>query len=172
MSRESTAAHPTGATRPALHGASGRRISPGLLALGYLVFVLAGMLTAAIEVLLVPSRLGVTLVPIAPVLAVLSNIALPAISRGLTDTRLSAAPPVVGWIVTAVLLASSTPEGDVLLPAGGESYISYSLLVLGLLTGVIMVLISNGPLAWTGAWLRDRVLKPRARSGSDSDDAR
>lgn len=149
------------------------RIHPALLALGYLVFALAGMLTAAIEVLLVPSRLGVTLVPIAPVLAVLGNIALPAISRGLTDSRLSAAPPVVGWIVTALLLASSTPEGDVLLPAGGESYISYSLLALGLLTGVVMVLISNGPVAWTGSRLRTRWarLLP-ARSGSDSGGAR
>lgn len=171
MSRPRAAAHPAGAGFSSPR-TSERRISPGLLALGYLVFVLAGMLTAAIEVLLVPSRLGVTLVPIAPVLAVLSNIALPAISRGLTDTRLSAAPPVVGWIVTAVLLASSTPEGDVLLPAGGESYISYSLLVLGLLTGVIMVLMSNGPVAWTGGWLRDRVTRSRARFGSDSDDAR
>lgn len=149
------------------------RIHPALLALGYLVFTLVGMLTAAIEVLLVPSRLGVTLVPLAPVLALLSNIALPAISRGLTDSRLSAAPPVVGWIVTALLLASSTPEGDVLLPAGGESYISYSLLALGLLTGVVMVLISNGPVAWTGAWLRTRWARLlQARSGSDSGGAR
>lgn len=172
MSQPWTADHPTGVGGLAWHGASGPRFHPGLLALGYLVFVLAGMLTAAIEVLLVPSRLGVTLVPIAPVLAVLSNIALPAISRGLTDTRLSAAPPVVGWIVTAVLLASSTPEGDVLLPAGGESYISYSLLVLGLLTGVVMVLVSNGPLAWTGSRLRNRLSATPARSGSDSGDAR
>lgn len=143
-----------------------------MLAFGYLVFALAGMLTAAIEVLLVPSRLGVTLVPIAPMLAVLSNVALPAIARGLTDTRLSAAPPVVGWVVTAVLLASSTPEGDVLLPAGGESYISYSLLVLGLLTGIVMVLISNGSAAWTGTWFRNRLTRTMARRGSDSDDVR
>lgn len=129
------------------------RPAAGLLALGYLLFAVAGVLTAAIEVVLVPSRIGQTLVPIAPVLAVLTNIALPAISRGLTDTVLSAAPPVAGWLVTTFVLASSTPEGDVLLPAGGEAYVSYSLLGFGTLAGLLTLWRASRPGAWTGRWL-------------------
>jgi hypothetical protein len=131
----------------------------GLLSLGYLVFAVAGVLTAAIEVLLVPSRIGQTLVPIAPLLAVLSNIALPAISRGLTDTVLSAVPPVAGWLVTTFVLASATPEGDVLLPAGDTSYVSYSLLGFGTLAGLVTLWRASRPGPWTGRWLSARLAR-------------
>jgi Family of unknown function (DUF6113) len=129
----------------------------GLLALGYLLFAVAGVLSAVLEVLLVPTRIGQTLVPIAPVLAVLTNIALPAISRGLTDTVLSAVPPVAGWLVTTFVLASSTPEGDVLLPAGSAAYISYSLLGFGTLAGFITIWRASRPGPWTGRWLSSRL---------------
>lgn len=140
------------------------RPAAGLLALGYLIFALAGAMSAVIEVLLVPSRIGQTLVPLAPLLAVISNIALPALSRGLTDTMASAMPPVLGWLVTTFVLAGARPEGDVLLPAGDAAYISYSLLGFGLLAGVITVWRANRPGAWTGRWLS----RWPARSGSDS----
>lgn len=144
------------------------RLPAGLLALGYLLFTAAGAMSAVIEVLLVPSRIGQTLIPLAPALAVLSNVALPAISRGLSDTMLSAVPPVAGWLVTTFILASATPEGDVLLPAGDEAYISYSLLGFGTLAGLLTVWRAGRPGAWTGhrlsSWL--------ARGGSGSDGAR
>ena len=149
----------------AVPGAPPARMPAGLLALGYLVFAAAGAMSAVIEVLLVPSRIGQTLIPLAPALAVLSNVALPAISRGLTDTMLSAVPPVAGWLVTTFVLASATPEGDVLLPAGDEAYISYSLLGFGTLAGLITVWRAGRPGAWTGRWLSSRL----ARGGSDSD---
>jgi hypothetical protein len=141
---------------------AGARPHAGLLALGYLLFAAAGAMTAAIEVLLVPSRIGQTLIPLAPVLAVLSNVALPVISRGLTDSTLSAVPPVAGWLVTTLVLASATPEGDVLLPAGDAAYISYSLLGFGTLAGLVTVWRASRPGAWTGRWLSSRL----ARSGS------
>jgi len=144
------------------------RPNRSMLALGYLLFAVAGVLAAAIEVLLVPSRIGQTLVPIAPILAVLSNVALPAISRGLTDTVLSAVPPVAGWLVTTFVLASSTPEGDVLLPAGSEAYISYSLLGFGTLAGLLTIWRASRP----GAWTRPRFTARPARPGSGTGDAR
>jgi hypothetical protein len=144
------------------------RLGPGLVGLGYLLFAVAGALCAAIEVLLVPSRLGQTLIPLAPALAVISNVALPAISRGLTDTRLSAVPPVLGWLLVTFVLASSTPEQDVLLPAGRESYISYSLLGFGTLAGLVTVAMAGRRGSWTGRWLSSRL----GRAGSDSDGAR
>jgi hypothetical protein len=140
----------------------------GLLALGYLLYAAAGALSAVIEVLLVPSRIGQTLIPLAPALAVLSNVALPALSRGLSDTMLSAVPPVAGWLVTTFVLASATPEGDVLLPAGDEAYISYSLLAFGTLAGLVTVWRASRPGAWTGQRLRSWLV----RSGSGSDGAR
>ncbi len=144
------------------------RPAAGVLALGYLLFALAGAMTAVIEVLLVPSRIGQTLVPLAPLLAVVSNIALPAISRGLTDTVASAVPPVLGWLATTFVLAGARPEGDVLLPAGDAAYISYSLLGFGLLAAVITLWRASRPGAWTAGWLSRRP----ARSGSGSDGGR
>lgn len=140
------------------------RPAAGLLAVGYLLFAVAGAMTAAIEVLLVPSRIGQTLVPLAPLLAVVSNIALPAISRGLTDTMASAVPPVAGWLVTTFVLAGARPEGDVLLPAGDAAYISYSLLGLGLLAGGVTIWRAGRPGPWFSRW--------PVRSGSGSDGAR
>lgn len=157
-------------------GQPAERLPAGLLALGYLLFAAAGALCAAIEVLLVPSRIGQSLIPLAPALAVLSNVALPAISRGLSDTVLSAVPPVAGWLVTTFVLASATPEGDVLLPAGDEAYISYALLGLGTAAGLITIWRANRPGAWTGGrlgwWLTGGLSSRPARGGSDNDGAR
>jgi hypothetical protein len=162
MSRDGSAGAPgTARSVPA-------RAHPGLLALGYLLFVVAGALTATIEVLLVPSRLGQTLVPLAPALAVLSNVALPLLSRSLGESMLSAVPPVAGWLVTTFVLAGATPEGDVLLPAGDAAYISYSLLGFGTLAGLVTIWRTNRPGPWSLGWLSS----PTARSGSDNDGAR
>jgi len=168
----SGATSPTGSAQP-----RSARLPAGLLALGYLLFAAAGALTAVIEVLLVPTRIGQTLIPLAPALAVLSNVALPAISRGLSDTALSAVPPVAGWLVTTFVLASATPEGDVLLPAGDAAYVSYSLLGFGTLAGFVTIWRANRSGAWTGGRLGSRLAGGRlrsrpARAGSDSDGAR
>jgi hypothetical protein len=144
------------------------RPAAGVLALGYLLFTVAGAMTAVIEVLLVPSRIGQTLVPLAPLLAVVSNVALPAISRGLTDTMASAVPPVLGWLATTFVLAGARPEGDVLLPAGDAAYISYSLLGFGLLAAAITLWRASRPGAWTGGRLSRRL----GQSGSGSDGGR
>jgi len=165
MSRPARAAEPP-AAEPA-GSRAGSRPGPALLALGYLLFAVAGAMTAAIEVLLVPSRIGQTLVPLAPALAVLSNVALPTLSRGLTDTRASAVPPYAGWLVATLVLAGARPEGDVLLPAGDAAYISYSLLGLGTLAGAVTVARANR--RRTG--LR-RVSSRRERAGSGSGGAR
>lgn len=164
------AAHPVPARAA---GTAGRPQPPGLLAAGYLVFALAGVLAASYEVLLVPTRWGSTLVPVAPVLAVLGNIALPAIARGLTDTVRSALPPVLGWLVGFFVLSMARPEGDVLLPAGPTTWVVYALLAGGAVAGVGTLVAASRPGAWTGQSVRDRLARLRpARPGSDSGDAR
>lgn len=115
-----------------------RPLPSGLVALGLVLYGIAGALSALLEILLVPLRVGTVLVPIAVVLAVASNIVIPWLSSGLTTAAFGAAPPVVLWIVTAFLLSTSRPEGDVLLPGGTNvQWVSYGVLFGGLFTGLI-----------------------------------
>jgi len=168
--------------------------SGAVLAAGYLIYAVAGVLCAVFEVLLVPTRWGSTLLPIAPVLAVASNVSLPLICRRLTSTTRSALPPVVGWLVAAFALASTRPEGDVLLPAGDTAWVSYGVLFGGALAAMATLVLAgrglggfvgrqlppgdDGPArpvdAPPGPALRP-LPRPRhgpARSGSGSGDAR
>lgn len=139
-----------------------------LLIAGYLIFFTAGALCATYEVLLVPTRWGATLIPIAPLLAIGSNIALPVIARGLTRTAGSAMVPVLGWFVAVFLLASARPEGDVLLPAGDTAWVSYGLLLCGALAAIITLVAGDRPGRLLGRWFSRQPAAP----GSDSDDAR
>jgi hypothetical protein len=116
-----------------------------LVLAGYLIYAVAGVLCAVYEVLLVPTRWGSHLLPIAPVLALGSNVGLPLLSRQLTGTVRSALPPVVGWLLAAFVLASTRPEGDVLLPAGDTAWVSYGVLFGGALAGLAtLVLVGRG----------------------------
>jgi hypothetical protein len=172
--------------------------SSALIAVGYLIYAVAGVLCAVFEVLLVPTRWGSTLVPIAPVLAIASNVALPLICRRLTGTGRSALPPVAGWLLAAFVLASTRPEGDVLLPAGDTAWVSYGVLFGGALAAVLTLVLAgrgwgvhrkpphpSGPAGQGGSaevrpgQARSPVLRPLprprhgpARSGSGSGDAR
>ncbi len=116
----------------------------GLRVLGLVLYTAAGVGTAAFEVLLIPLRIGSSLAPIAVLLAVVTNIALPRLSRVLTGTTAGAVPPVIGWIVTVAALAVQTSEGDVLLPGGSTEYVSYGVMLGGLFAGVLTVLVLAG----------------------------
>jgi hypothetical protein len=115
-----------------------RPLAAPLVVLGLLLYAAAGALTALVEILLVPLRMGSTLVPLAVVLAVAGNIVIPWLSSQLTSAAFGAAPPVVAWILTAFLLSTSRPEGDVLLPGGSSvQWVSYGVLFGGLFTALI-----------------------------------
>jgi hypothetical protein len=166
--------------------------SSAVIAAGYLIYAVAGVLCAVFEVLLVPTRWGATLLPIAPVLAIASNVALPVLCRRLTGTVRSALPPVVGWLLAAFVLASTRPEGDVLLPAGDTAWVSYSVLFGGALAAMLTLALTGrgllirreppqlpGPPDPVGSPqpepARRPLPRPRhgpARSGSGSGDAR
>ncbi|HEU5270017.1 MAG TPA: hypothetical protein VFU36_08840 [Jatrophihabitans sp.] len=165
-------------------GSDSHRLPIGLVVLGMALFAVAGMLAGLIEVTLIPLRYGTALIPLAPVLAVLTGVLLPAIGRGLTDTARAAAPPAFGQLLTIWLLATGRPEGDVLLPAGDIAGVSYAVLILGTLVPLIMLGFASRPGPWRwplGGWAtmrRSRVTRRRpgrlrqARHGSDSDGAR
>jgi hypothetical protein len=162
------------APAPPVAEPAGTRLPVALLLVGYLIFALAGVLMGALEVTLVPLRWGSTLVPIAPVLAALSGVLLPAVSRGLTDTMGSAVPPVLGQVVTIWALGTWHTGGDVLLPAGDTTWVSYTVLLFGALVPLVMVGVAArpGPWTWAGARAALRVTDRRARPGSGSGDAR
>lgn len=128
-----------------------------LLGLAYLLFAVAGALLGAFCVLLIPLRAGTTLLPVAPVLAVLAGVLLPAVARGLTDTLRSTAPPVIGQVLGIWALSMGRPEGDVLMPAGATEAVSYAVLILGTLAPLFVLGLSSRPGRWSLASFRSGV---------------
>ena len=158
------------------------RLPPALLALAYLLFAVAGLLVGVVCVTLIPLRAGTALVPIAPVLALVAGVTLPAVSRGLTDSIASAAPAAIGQVAGIWVLSTGRPEGDVLMPAGSTASVSYAVLILGTLAPLFMLGLATRPGPWTFHTIRHGALRPgrpashrassAARSGSGSDGAR
>lgn len=115
-----------------------------LLALGFVLYAAVGGLSATFEILLIPLRIGSTLIPITIVLVVAGNVLLPRLSRNLNSATSGALPPIIGWMIVLSTFISSRPEGDVLLPGGGNvQYVSYGLMLAGMLAGVTSVLLSS-----------------------------
>jgi hypothetical protein len=129
--------------RPA--GAEPAPLPLGLRLGGLFIYGVLGVLTALYEVMFVPIRMGTVLVPVAVVLAVGTNIVLPYLSHRLTGSVAGALPPVIAWIVSVGALSSTRPEGDVLLPGGGGvQFVSYGVLLGGLLAGLLTVALIAG----------------------------
>jgi hypothetical protein len=154
-----------------------RRLPTALLALGFALWAVAGVLAGLLEVTLIPLRDGTALIPIAPVLTVLTGVLLPAIARSLTDSMAAAAPPAIGQLLTIWFLATGRPEGDVLMPAGGTSWVSYGVLILGTLVPLSMLGFASRHGRWRWPRRRSdpahrpgRLSRPRppARHGSGS----
>jgi hypothetical protein len=111
---------------------------------GLAIYLLAGIATAVVETLLVPLRHGTVMIPLAVPLAIGTNIALPLLSRRLTDTMSGGLPPVIGWIGAVLVLGGGRPEGDVLLPGGpGDKWVSYGFLLGGAIAGLITVSLGS-----------------------------
>jgi hypothetical protein len=114
--------------------------------LGVGLLCLCAALAGLLEVLLVPLYAGSSLVPIAVLLAIASNIALPRMSRALIDRTGAAVLPFLSWlIVIGVIALMPRPEGDVILPAGsvGVQLVGYGVLLGGSMAGTITVVVSG-----------------------------
>jgi hypothetical protein len=84
---------------------------------GVLVGLFGGFVTGVWEVFLSPLYAGRVPLPVAPLLAVATNLALIWFTRRVTGvTGLSLLPGVV-WFVTMLTAASKTAEGDLLIPS-------------------------------------------------------
>jgi len=114
--------------------------------LGVGLLCLCAALAGVLELLLVPLYAGSSLVPIAVLLAIASNIALPRMSRALIDRTGAALLPFLSWlIVIGVIALMPRPEGDVILPAGsvGVQLVGYGVLLGGSMAGTITVVVSG-----------------------------
>jgi hypothetical protein len=115
--------------------------------LGVVLLSAGAALAGALEVFLVPLRLGSVLVPIAVVGALVGNRALPRLARWLIDTTTASVAPFVCWLVPVFVLAMTPrPEGDVLIRSGGgEQWVFYGVLLGGALVGGVTIVLLSGP---------------------------
>jgi len=111
--------------------------------LGIVAVALSAVLAAVIAVFLTPLYWGSVLVPLAIVVAIAANIVLPLLARRLGMPPIGSALPYVLWLLTVIVLGSSRPEGDVLLPAGkgAQPLVTYGMLAGGALAGGLTVAI-------------------------------
>ncbi|MDT4891018.1 MAG: hypothetical protein QOE97_53 [Pseudonocardiales bacterium] len=116
-----------------------------LTGLGLGALCAAGMLAAALEMLLVPLYAGKTLVPLTVALAVLINVALPLLARSIVPSGAAALAPFGAWLLVVVVVGLfPRPEGDVILPGGGAvEWVGYGVLLGGTVAGTVTVVLSG-----------------------------
>jgi hypothetical protein len=121
---------------------------------GLLLVVLAAALSALIEAFLVPLYAGTVVVPVAVVLALAGNLALPRLARALVPRTAATVAPVLAWLAVMFVFLAGRPEGDVAFPGSpaGAEWVFYGTLFGGVLAGIAAVVTSTPPPA-----RRDRV---------------
>ncbi len=116
--------------------------------LGVAVLTATGALSALMETLLVPFYVGTVVVPIAVVMALVGNVALPLLVRSIVPRTFAAAAPFVAWLIVVVGFGVfARPEGDVILPGngpGGVVFVSYGVLLGGTLAGAVTLVVVSG----------------------------
>ncbi len=118
-------------------------LSPALAVLSVVVFTAVAILSAAVEVVLVPIRVGTVVVPVSVALAVLGNICVPVLSRRAVPITVAAVVPALAWVITVLFLSQARPEGDVLLVGSTPlAYVTYALFGAGIVT--LMVTVVRG----------------------------
>ena len=103
---------------------------------GGIVTVWAATLLAIVESFLVPARIGDAHVPLAGLIAVVGNVALPLLMLYLTRHRLVALLPGLAWFVVVIMATSPTSEGD--------------LIITSMWTGVVLLIAGAGTIAVMG----------------------
>jgi len=110
---------------------------------GIVLCCATAVLAALISVLLTPLYWGSALVPLAVVLAAISNVVLPVIALRLGRSGFAAALPFGVWLIAVVVLGITRPEGDVLLPTGpaAQYLVTYGMLLAGGVAGSITLMV-------------------------------
>jgi hypothetical protein len=109
-----------------------------LRVIGGFLAVVAALLTAFLELMLAPLRVGGHLIGVAVVAAVLGNIALGWFAHATVGRKWAIALPAVAWLGLMVVASGRTSEGDLLLvgPQGGalvdrNSWVGFTMIFVG-----------------------------------------
>jgi hypothetical protein len=119
--------------------------NPGWAWAGVAVLCGCAVLAALLALFLVPLYVGTAVIPVAVVLALATNVALPRLARTLVETTMATLLPFACWLIVVIGVGVLTrPEGDVVLPGGaGLQYVSYGVLLGGALAGTVTVALSG-----------------------------
>jgi hypothetical protein len=111
---------------------------------GVVLICACAALAALVEALLVPLYAGKVIVPIAVVLAIGGNFALPRMARTLVASTAATLAPLLVWLAVVLLLLYGRPEGDVAFPGqpAGVAWVFYGTLFGGALSGVAAIATS------------------------------
>ncbi len=140
----------TAPTRPTTPAAPSASAQPGWIDwAGVGLIAACGALAAVLESLLVPVYAGSVIAPVAVVLALASNAALPRLADTLVPRTLARLAPFVTWLVVMIGFGVlARPEGDVILPGSPSAveWVTYAVLLGGALVGTVtMVWLSPPP---------------------------
>jgi len=106
------------------------------------IFCLVGVISAIIEVLLIPFYVGGRIFPITVLITIVLNIALPILVRMTVEWNWAIALPVVAWVVTIITLGyANTGHGSVLVPGYGDGeWVGLAVFFVGTLAGFVSVI--------------------------------
>ncbi|MFC3501218.1 hypothetical protein ACFOOK_09630 [Micromonospora krabiensis] len=113
-----------------------RVLDGGLRVAGGVVAVVAGVVTAVLELLLATVRVGGQLIGVSVLVAVAANIALSWFAHQAVGRRWSVALPAVPWFLLMAVAAVRTAEGDLLL--AGDNWVGLVMIVAGAMTFAVM----------------------------------
>jgi hypothetical protein len=121
----------------------GRLINPG----GIAVVCAVGVLSAILEVLLIPLRIGAVMIPITVLFAIGGNVALPQLAKVFVDASGAMVAAFLSWLLPMLVLSLlPRPEGDVLVRGGGgEQWVYYGVLLGGAIAGTATVVLQGPP---------------------------
>jgi hypothetical protein len=118
-----------------------------LRAVGLLVAVVAAVVSAILEVFLVPVRIGTILIGVSVVLAVVGNLTLVWFTHLATGWRWAVALPALAWFAVFLPASSRTAEGDLLLI--GNDWVGLATILAGSVAFAIggsrLILAQNRP---------------------------
>jgi hypothetical protein len=132
---------------PAPARAIDQPLPPAVAVAAVVVFCLVGVLSAIVEVLLIPLHVGSAIFPITVLIAVVLNAALPWLVARTVDWRAAIALPIVVWVIAVIVLGfANTGHGSVLVPGyGADEYVGLALFFVGALVGFVSVVRERGP---------------------------
>jgi hypothetical protein len=114
--------------------------------LGVAMLCGCSVLAAILELMFIPLYAGSVLVPVAVAGAVVGNVVLPRLVWGLVPSTRAAGLPLLAWLlVMLAVVVLPRPEGDVLLPGGSMTWVTYGVLLGGALAGAVTLVVLSNP---------------------------